>query len=647
MRSYRQGWNALNRLLHENKSFSGRETNNAFLNCGGSGADRFADVSSAIGWDFADDARAIAQVDWDHDGDLDIWVTNRTAPRLRLLENTLKNDCHFISLLLEGNGTTTNRDAIGTRVEVKIKGSPVPLLKTLHAGHSFLSQQTRHLHFGLGGESEIEIESITVNWIGGKRELFQGVTINERHLLKQGSGQAQPLSKRTPVKWKATPQAVPPANPIARTIPMPGQILPQIITHAGPLSWDATTQLQLWSPTCPYCLEELPHWAKAKDLILLTTENDAETEKSCEVLFRTHGIEQKVYMLTQETMELLDAFQSSLVDIWLPLPVPSSFLVTQQNEVLAVYRGPASDEAVQKDRTLSKETDRRKFATPFRGIWIADQPVASPLGVAKQLQGRGADDQAISYLQTALKSPSLGLRKYELADAYLMLGQFLGKKARPREAVAPLKKAIELLPEDVRIALLLAAAYQESGDLETALKVNSFGFQQHPDNLNLLQQRADLQYSLKKWTEAIQSYQALLKKNPSLSDLTLKIAEAHCLAGTPAKALVVLKNSLRTNPRYLEVASRLSRILSTHPDDSIRSPEEALILAERLCQMTQNQNLSFTLTKALALANIGKLQESEVILTQITATSHPLSEEAQSALDTIKSGKPIQRSDWP
>lgn len=654
MRSYRQGWNALNRLLHENKSFSGRETNNAFLNCGGSGENRFADVSSAIGWDFADDARAIAQVDWDHDGDLDLWVTNRTAPRLRLLENTLNNDHHFVSLLLEGNGTSTNRDGIGARVEVKLKGTPVPFLKTLHAGHSFLSQQTRHLHFGLGPEAkENGIESVSVNWIGGERELFEGVRINKRHLLKQGTGKAQSLSKRTPVKWQPIPQVIPTVDPVARTIPMPGQSLPQIITQNGTLFWNATTQLQLWSPTCSHCLEELPQWAKAKGIILLTTENDEETKKTCELLFEKHAIDQEVHMLTQETMELLDAFQSSLIDIWLPLPVPSSFLVTQNNEVLAVYRGPASTELVQKDRALEEEADRRKFATPFSGIWIADQPVTSPLRVAKQLQGRGADDQAILYLQTALKAPSPGLSKHELTDAHLMLGQLLGKSGRPYEAIAPLKKAIELVPEDVRVALLLAAAYQESGDLKTALKVNSFGFQQHPANLNLLQQRGELQYSLKKWAEAIQSYKALLKKNPSLTGLNIKIAEAHCLTGTPDKALVALKNSLRSNPRYLEAASQLSRILSTHPDDSIRSPQEALMLAERLCQITKNQKPSYLFTKALALANVGKFQESEVILTQLTQitdinqASHSLSLNAQSALATIKSGKPIRNSDWP
>ena len=79
---YKQGWRALNRLLHEDRSFSGHERDCAFLNCGGE-TPSFATVSSVTGFDFADDGRGLATVDWDFDGDLDVWCTYRTAPRVR------------------------------------------------------------------------------------------------------------------------------------------------------------------------------------------------------------------------------------------------------------------------------------------------------------------------------------------------------------------------------------------------------------------------------------------------------------------------------------------------------------------------------------------------------------------------------------
>ena len=138
---YRQGWKALNRLLHEDRSFSGHERNCAFLNTGGDVRRQpFADISAASGLDFDDDARAVALADWDFDGDLDIWITNRTAPRIRFLRNNHVSSNHFLAIQLIGNGKTTNRDAVGARVEVVLAGDQnAPLLKTMTAGDGFLS----------------------------------------------------------------------------------------------------------------------------------------------------------------------------------------------------------------------------------------------------------------------------------------------------------------------------------------------------------------------------------------------------------------------------------------------------------------------------------------------------------------------------
>ena len=80
--SYKQGWRALSRLLHEDRTFSGNERHCAFLNTGGKEAS-FADVSALTGFGFPDDGRGLATVDWDFDGDLDVWMTNRNSPRVR------------------------------------------------------------------------------------------------------------------------------------------------------------------------------------------------------------------------------------------------------------------------------------------------------------------------------------------------------------------------------------------------------------------------------------------------------------------------------------------------------------------------------------------------------------------------------------
>ena len=86
-------------LVRRGKSFSGYERHCCFLN---TGQHRFANVSSASGFDFPDDGRSVSLVDWDLDGDLDVWLVNRTGPQARFLRNEASNEHHFLAVRLQG-----------------------------------------------------------------------------------------------------------------------------------------------------------------------------------------------------------------------------------------------------------------------------------------------------------------------------------------------------------------------------------------------------------------------------------------------------------------------------------------------------------------------------------------------------------------
>ena len=164
--------NALIQMMHQGRSFSGRERHCFFLNTQApSGADVwFANVSAVSGLDFADDGRAVAIVDWDGDGDLDLWITNRTAPRVRLLRNQGGRSGRFVAFRLRG--TSCNRDAIGARLTLSLKDG-TNLVKTLHAGDGFLAGSSKWVHFGLGDQHEIE--NLEVRWPGKEAENFAGI----------------------------------------------------------------------------------------------------------------------------------------------------------------------------------------------------------------------------------------------------------------------------------------------------------------------------------------------------------------------------------------------------------------------------------------------------------------------------------------
>ena len=130
--SYLDGWRATYELVRRGKSWSGHERNCCFLN---TGSERFADVSAAAGLDHEIDGRALAVVDWDQDGALDLVATARSGPRVRLLHNTGTPGHHHLALRLVDDGA--NRDAIGARVDLVAGGRAQ--MRTVTAGSGFLS----------------------------------------------------------------------------------------------------------------------------------------------------------------------------------------------------------------------------------------------------------------------------------------------------------------------------------------------------------------------------------------------------------------------------------------------------------------------------------------------------------------------------
>ena len=93
----------------------------------------------------------MAVCDWNFDGSQDIWVSNRNAPRVRLLRNSSRGG-DWLALRL--SGTLSNKDAVGARVVIDL-GDNKLRSKTIRAGDGFLAQSSKWLHFGLGNKATI------------------------------------------------------------------------------------------------------------------------------------------------------------------------------------------------------------------------------------------------------------------------------------------------------------------------------------------------------------------------------------------------------------------------------------------------------------------------------------------------------------
>ena len=195
---YTNAWDQITRWTEEGRGWSGHERNSFFLNTKDG---RFADASSVFGWDCADDGRGIATTDWDHDGDLDVWTTARSAPRVRLLRNDYVTDAnrkasHFLSVKLAG--VTDNRDAVGARIVVELQkhGKATRLTKTIRAGEGFLSQHSKRIHFGLG-DHDAKVD-VTIRWPSGETQTYQDLLPDNHYDFVQGQAQATAWIRPSP-----------------------------------------------------------------------------------------------------------------------------------------------------------------------------------------------------------------------------------------------------------------------------------------------------------------------------------------------------------------------------------------------------------------------------------------------------------------
>jgi len=407
--AYATSWAALNKLLRRGYSWSGREANCAFLNLEGRG---FVDVSAASGFDFLDDARATALCDWDGDGDLDVWSTNRTGPRVRFLRNDQASGNPHVTLELRG--TRANRDAIGARVELELAGragARRTLVRGVRAGEGYLAQSSTRVVAGFLASERLA--RVRVVWPGGVAEEFAGVEPGGAWRLVEGTGRAAPLVRPAVPALRPTRPEPPPATLAARVVLVRPVPLPRLAVAAedgagltlfglGPNGEPTGTGkpllLNLFASTCAPCATELSGLAAHRDalersglaVLALSTESPADAPRAAEFL-AARGWPFPWATATPDALERLDALQAVLLDREQRLPLPTSFLVDARGALRVVYFGPLQAERLLADLPLLELEEGALFdaAAPFPGRWMFPGLPSDPDFLEPRLRARG------------------------------------------------------------------------------------------------------------------------------------------------------------------------------------------------------------------------------------------------------------------
>jgi hypothetical protein len=135
----------------------------------------FTENSKALGIAHTGQGRGIACFDFDHDGDLDVFIANN-GQRPAFFRNDGGNALNW--LRVEPRGIAPNNQAIGARILVTAGG--VTQMWEVRAGSNYVSQDPANAHFGLGAATLAT--TVRVEWPNGQVTTLNNVAANQ-HLV--------------------------------------------------------------------------------------------------------------------------------------------------------------------------------------------------------------------------------------------------------------------------------------------------------------------------------------------------------------------------------------------------------------------------------------------------------------------------------
>ena len=588
----------LSKMIESGRSFSGNERNCVFINTGNSikSGGKFADISFASGLDYEDDGRSVVPVDWDHDGDMDIFISNRNAPRIRFFRNESNNHNSSIQLKLSGNGISSNKDAIGARVQIKINGQT--LVQTLRAGEGFLSQSSQYLHFGTGNNKGPF--DVSVNWPDKNNSLenFTDINPGQRYLLKQGKGISTEIETRPAIKtFNPSNPNIPPAKRTARSpitpllsgteLKIKGANNKTISTGSG-----NSSLILIWASWCPSCREELQELTnREKDirkagLQIIALNVDALGEGKVK-----DGAEKEILndmnfpfasaAANTEVLQSLQEMHDVHIGLSRPLPIPSAFLLDPKGRVSVIYKGK------QQLDTIIADLEHANLTRAERSIRSA------------AIKGR-AINHPVSIASGDLQAASLQFRRAASED----------KKGNINAAENHYLWATELVPNYSAAQISLGKLYLNKRDWESAAERIRKGLQHDqgkPEDHFIL---AKTYQQIGKNREALKSLETTIKINPQFAPAIFEIAAINVRLGNVPDALLRYRQGLKLQPDNLKAANNLAWLLATSQDSKARKPKEALLIAQKIVRLTKEQNSDALDTLAAAQAASGDFESA-------------------------------------
>jgi tetratricopeptide (TPR) repeat protein len=163
-----------------------------------------------------------------------------------------------------------------------------------------------------------------------------------------------------------------------------------------------------------------------------------------------------------------------------------------------------------------------------------------------------------------------------------------------------------------------ACTLDAQGKFPEALREFNEAIRLRPSNAEAYNDAALTLLKLGRRQEAIQFFQQSLQVRAT-AGAARNLAAALLMSGNPAEAAKVYRLAMQIDPGDLQNQRALAWLLSTHPDDSVRSGTEAVDLSRSIVVATGGQVPLFLLTYAASLAESGDFDSAVSVAGQSAA----------------------------
>ncbi|MCK6456764.1 MAG: tetratricopeptide repeat protein [Phycisphaerae bacterium] len=235
------------------------------------------------------------------------------------------------------------------------------------------------------------------------------------------------------------------------------------------------------------------------------------------------------------------------------------------------------------------------------------------------------------------------------AEAHSNYAVFLEQAGRTDEALAIHRRAANMSNTTPLAVTELGSALFRAGRLADAEPVLERALALKPNDAKALIALGLIRIHQSRPDDARVLLRDALRDPAVPSEAYLNVATAWFEAGRAADAIASLRAGLARFPDDAGLLNRLSWILATIPDDSLRRPAEAADLARRAVAITNQRDPYAWLSLAAALAESGYRQDSEAAL----AAARSLVEQLRRAdilaaidriADDVRAGRPIRHT---